>query len=393
MVSALAGAKSVEHVGLPGHPILVVDIGTQWTDICLVDGGRVTSCRSVRLGSDDLTDAYVHDFKVDRDEAERLRQTHGIALNARNAAVESGAEISSVEVWADRIAEEMRRTTLSTGNGSNGSRPHKAVIIGGITELPSLTEGLSRRSGLTVEIGDPWNAMKLSEVCEHILREMPASFAVATGLAMSGLDGKSVANMMPQYVAEEKLRKRKEVAVFSGMSALAAILMIVYLVGGSTVGSKKAELRRLDAQVDTIKRDMRKAGPSIRPSAQVGKTTVTSVESKDYGAIELLRLLSIHLPRSLWLNEFSYEGGKSLVLKGQALSNSAIADAIDILTQLEKFESVTMDYSNLARGEGSQGYDFQITCTLPESKNGSAKSKTGSGKRSGAGLETGIVVQ
>jgi len=392
-VSSLAAAKSVSAAAdgdLGREPVLVIDIGAEWTDLSIVDGGRLVACRSIEVGGSGLTDAFALDFGVGAEEAEHLKSTRGIGLEIASSA-EGASDISAVEKWIESMALEIRRSAISlVADGADPPRrTQRAVLIGGSAGIPGLRETLAGRTGLQVEIGDPWAEMSLSEVAGHTQRELPAAFAVATGLAMAGLDGGDSINLMPHHRAEARARRHREIALVSALGAAALVFLIVLLAGRQGLHAKSAELRDLRSEIKQVQRDIRRtAQPNLRTAATAVKETVAEMERKDASPIELLRNLSISLPRSMWLSELSIESDKSLVLKGGALSNSAVADAVDILTEMGTFRSVDLDYSNLEEGKGSQSYDFQITCALPQKKR--QTSPPGEARES---IRTGIVVR
>jgi len=389
-VSLLAGSKAVAPTG--EEPVLIVDIGSAWTDMCVVGGCAVLASRSVKCGAGDLTDAFAHDFKADPDEAERLKRTRGVNLDVRLAASDAASDESSIEKWVDKMSDEIRRSALSM-NGNGSRRPQRAMLIGGIAGLPGLAESLARRTGMMVDVGNPWDGMRLSQVCSHTLREAPAAFAVATGLAMMGLDGRQSINLTPRRLAEERAVKRREVGAVAVMGALAIALLFSLVAGAHSLKEKSAELTGLKLEVKSLQRRVRLAGPSVRTEAGAVTAMVKCIQSKDTSCLELLRRLSESLPRSVWLSEMSFENGENVVLKGGSLSNSSVADAVDSLVQLETFESVTLDYSNLGRGEAGQTYDFQITCALPPSRNGEPRFTSVRTGKAGARPRMGIIVQ
>ncbi|HUV04715.1 MAG TPA: type IV pilus assembly protein PilM [Armatimonadota bacterium] len=388
-VSSLAGVKSVVSASnLEGEPALVIDIGAEWTDLSVVEEGRAVASRSIELGGGSLRDAFALDFGVDAEEAERLKSTRGIGL-APAAPAEGASDIPAVERWIENMALEIRRSAISLIAGGAERRPQRAVLIGGSASVPGLCETLAGRTGLQVEIGDPWAGMSLSEVTCHTQRELPAAFAVATGLAMAGLDGADLINLMPHRRAGARVRRRNELAAVSALGVIALILLIALLAGRQSLHAKSAELRDQRAQVKEVRREIRTiAQPNLRTAATAVKQTMAEMERKDTSPIELLRSLSTSLPRSVWLSEFCLESNKSLILKGSSLSNSAIADAVDILTEMGASTSVDLDYSKLVEGKGCPTYEFQITCPLPQKKR--SASLPGRARES---ARTGIVVR
>jgi len=384
MVSALA---ALDAVALPeDEPVLLVHVGAEWTDFCIVHGDRLLSYRTARVGSDDLTDAFAQDLGVDCGEAKEIRRTRGLGPLSTLGA----EECSAIEGWAEKLALEIRRSVVAAPSREPDQRPQCGILVGEVADVPGLADDLTRRAGLQLGIGDPWAGMSISAVAEHTLRDDPAAYTVATGLAKAGLAGKPAVNLMPHHRAEERIRRRKELATLSGLGAVAAILLIMLLAGGPTLGERTAELNLLKSEVDAIQREMRRAGPNLQTSAGSVTQTVQAIENEETCPLEILRQMSTVLPRSVWLSEYAFECNKAVVIKGSALSNSSVADAVDVLNQLDLFKDVTLDFSNLAKS--GQGYEFQITCSLPVQKGLAGRSSTGKAGATGS-KQTGIVVQ
>lgn len=383
MVSALAAVHSVP---LPKDgPVLLAHIGAEWSDFSVLENDRLLACRTVRMGSDELTRAFAQDLGVDAEEAEQMRKTRGLAqLSALG-----GSGASAIEGWSERLSLEIRRSVVSMPSREPDQRPQGVVLVGDVADVPGLVEDLSRRTGLDLSIGKPWAGMSISTVADHTLRDDPAVFAVATGLAKAGLAGRPAINLMPHHRSEERIRRRRELARLLSLGGVAAVLLIMLLGGGPGLREQSAELNLLKSEVGVVQREIQRAGPNLRVSAGNVTETVKAVENEQTCPLELLRRMSTVLPRSVWLSEFAFECNKAVVIKGTALSNSAVADAVDMLNQLDLFKDVTLDFSNLAKS--NQAYEFQITCALPVQK--SIVSRSSTGKSRSTGGQTGIVVQ
>lgn len=386
MVSALAALNAID---LPqDEPVLLAQIGSEWADFCAVHDERILSYRTARVGSDELTDAFAQDLGVDADEAREIRQTRGFAqLSALEG---DGSSASAIEGWAEKLALEIRRSVVSSPSREPEQRPNRVILVGEVTDVPGLADDIARRAGLQLEIGDPWAGMSISIVAQHTLHDNPAAFTAATGLARAGLSGKPSVNLMPRHRAEERIRRRKELATLSGLGAVALVLLLMLLAGGPGVGEKSAEFNLLKSEVDVIQREIRQAGPNLQLPAGNVTQTVQAIENEETCPLEILRQMSTVLPRSIWLSEYAFECNKAVVIKGSALSNSAVADAVDVLNQLDLFKDVSLDFSNLAKS--GQGYEFQITCSLPVQKALVGRSSAGKANSTSSG-KTGIVVQ
>jgi cell division ATPase FtsA len=362
-------------------------------DLCIVDCGRVYGAHSVKLGGDNLTEAIMHDRKVSVEEAERIKREQGVDLRVRLVMEGTEANASRVEDWLETAAAEMRRAAVAMTVKSPAQWPTKVVLVGASSGVPELASALGQRVGIPIVQADPWAAMGICEICSMTTADPPSAFAAATGLAKAGLDGLPSINLKPCQAAQGRLVERKERALLVGMGVTAVLFLAVLLARAPAAEESSGQLSALKKQTKQMAAQIRLTGPDRRAEAKAVKTVVAGIEKNGYGCLDLLQQASESLPRSVSLSDLSYQAGDSVVLKGRALSNSAVADAVDALVFLGLFDSVNMDYSNLATDAGNQTYDFQITCALPGSKTKMRKAGIKSAGRQGPESRTGIVVR
>ncbi|MCL6630906.1 MAG: pilus assembly protein PilM, partial [Armatimonadetes bacterium] len=346
-VASLAGVGAVMTSNRQrSGPLLIIDIGADWTDIAVVDDGRLIASRSVELAGKKLTEALARDLDVDLAEAEHLKISRGIGISMVTS--DAGAnQGSSVEEWIEGISLEIRRSVVAVMASGLSEPLQTAILIGGNAQVPMLADTLGSRTGLRVEIGDPWEGMLLSDVASYTQQELSATFAVATGAALMGLDAVDFANLLPRNRVEMRQRKRREAATVLGLVAIIMVLLTMFISGQRSLSARSKQLHRVTSKINQVERELRSLPPNTATAAIAVRETIASIEREHTSPIELLRVLSVNLPRSIWLTEFSFDVQKSVVLKGNALSNSVVADTIDVLNELGIFESVDLDYSNI----------------------------------------------
>jgi Tfp pilus assembly protein PilN len=144
-------------------------------------------------------------------------------------------------------------------------------------------------------------------------------------------------------------------------------LFMFLLSGKSAIRNQTSELAELKSKISHVKTDTNKTRPGLEATTAMMRKIVDDLQARKNSPIGILEQLSEGLPRSCWLSELRFEAGKTIVLRGSALSNSAVADAVQFLSNSPRFQSVSPDYSNLSHNPGSSSYDFQIKSTLPPS--------------------------
>lgn len=367
-LSAMVVCSLAEVYGLRGYLgslercVLLMDIGEEWTDITIVEHGRATSCRSLRIGTETLARALAEDTGVSPEEARRtISQRYMLEDRLLATDQDTGA---AVQQWFDSLCMEVRRSAMASTPGVD--EPLKNVIlVGEGAVVPGLATVISERTNLIVEIADPWSGLSLTTAVTHNKQDAPPAFAAATGLAMAGLGHSGLVNLMPTDRGNRLTKRRKAAALSMSLGIAAVLLLVVLLVGNSSLRVRTAELQDLHRLV----RDARKHPVSIDPNLHTITQTINKIleeaGSDDNSAIQILLQVSQSLPTSCWLSEVQFESGKSVVLRGRALSNSSIADLVYMLSSAPGFTAVSLDYSNLGRSQGRTAYDFQIRCMVP----------------------------
>lgn len=363
MITALAGVRSIRNRVAALGSTIVINISDEWTDITTVRDSKITSCRSIHLGINDLALGLASDLSISLPEAqEMVCDCPSLQSQSSSGYTSVGTQVN---LWVDTIALEVRRSLLSDITKKGQNSLSSAILIGDGASVKWLSLALENVLDISVETGDPWQDMSLSQVVSYNKQDLPASYAVATGLAMAGLEKSDFINLMPQQRAEERSQKRKQITLISTFAMGAVLLFIVFLIGQSGIKAKSAELDDLKTQIKAVKRDSGHIDSGVTSNAASIKKIVSTLQDKKYSPVEILRTFSIDLPKSCWLSEFRFESGKSVILRGSALSDSAVADALYVISNSTIFENVSLDYSNLGKSADKSIYEFQIKCALP----------------------------
>jgi type IV pilus assembly protein PilM len=366
-ISAMTPASLAEAAALQGtlrrrdDSAIIMSIGGEWTDLTTVCEGQVIACRSVRTGLAELIRSVADEMGISQDEARQiLVETRDAGELAKPGPVET---CSAAQKWVQSLAMEIRRSVLSIGS----EHKHAGIVLsaGEGSHVNGLAQALSGAAGIPVEVCNPWAGMSLSAVASHSAGYLPSVFSVATGLALSGFAHGNVINLMPTERDEEESKNRKQVGVVAGLGVAAVVLALVVLYGSSGVGAKASQLKELQMQTAQAREHAGVVQPNLSAAAGSMEKLVKDLKDTQGSPVKLLYQLSVGLPKNCWLTEFRYEAGKSLVVRGNALSDSAVADAVYMLSDGDTFKSVALEYSNEGKNTDSPTYDFQIKCQLP----------------------------
>jgi len=174
---------------LPENGVLVLlNIGALSTTIVVWGRGQQYFSREINIAGHHFTKAVMDKANVDYQEAERLKIEKGVNQFQTKSSGETGESSSfSIEV-ADRsifdeFVEELRRSLRYYAKQTNQSFFQKILLTGGSASLPGLTEFISEKLNVPVEMYNPTLQLG-SETISSI--ENPWKYSVAIGLALRG---------------------------------------------------------------------------------------------------------------------------------------------------------------------------------------------------------------
>jgi len=196
---------------------VVMDIGTDASNLIITDGAKIIWQRPIPLGGNNFTRALTKELKLTFAKAEHLK---------RNAA--KSPEMASIlkaikPVLTDFVGEVQR----SLGYFTNTHRDaHVAYMVGlgSAFKLPGLQKYLGDK--LSLEVRKPTKFARLSGetvAADPLFQENLLTFPVAYGLALQGLGQARLAtNLLPPEITRDRaIRAKKPFAV-----AAAAMLLI-----------------------------------------------------------------------------------------------------------------------------------------------------------------------
>jgi type IV pilus assembly protein PilM len=166
-------------VGNDNGTVMLVDFGAMNTSLTVIDRGYVFMSHSADLSGKEITKMVSRSLNVQPQRAEELKKTSGVS----SVGYEKGLT-QIVSPFIEKLVNGIERM-----NGlfmkKEGRRIEKIVLTGGSSNLPGLSEYLTKSIGVEVVIGNPFNGVKYNPSLEPILRkDLSFSLAVATGLSM-----------------------------------------------------------------------------------------------------------------------------------------------------------------------------------------------------------------
>ncbi|MBN2100336.1 type IV pilus assembly protein PilM [Candidatus Dojkabacteria bacterium] len=175
---AIAAGRSVYRSANVSDAV-ILDLGSQSTDMGIMVGGELLFSQSIAVGSDSLTRAIASEFSFEYNQAEEYKRNYGIDPSQLE-----GKIYQVLKPVVDSVIAEIRRGIEFFKTRTLKSAPDQFLLIGDGSLLPGLVVYLSQELMANVQLADPWNGIKIDKKQEAILSKGRSAYAVAVGLAL-----------------------------------------------------------------------------------------------------------------------------------------------------------------------------------------------------------------
>ncbi len=159
--------------------IAVIDIGYQFTRLCIMDAGRIIYTREETFGFKQLLDAVVQYYKVSFTEAQDLLEQEGMPENY----VED-----VLQPFMDLILLHIKRNLQYFFTTSHYELIDHIYLAGEFIDLDKLASTMQDKVGVSTSVANPLQHIAVaSNVNLQKLRRLAPSFLIALGLALGQL--------------------------------------------------------------------------------------------------------------------------------------------------------------------------------------------------------------
>jgi len=182
--------------------VVLLDIGTQASDLIVADQGRVW-VRTFPLGGHQFTEAIASTFKLEYRKAERLKRETEKHEHKKHIFQ------AMRPVFAD-LAQDVQRSLAYYRQLHPESNLTKVLGMGSTFRLMGLRKFLSQQLQMDVVRLDAFERLKIDGARESDLSAATLNFATAYGLALQGLGMATInANLVPTGVIRQEMWRRK----------------------------------------------------------------------------------------------------------------------------------------------------------------------------------------
>jgi type IV pilus assembly protein PilM len=199
---------------------VVLDIGSEHTDLVIIDGERFW-VRNLRIAGNDVTKALAEKFKVPFAEAEKLKKSASKSDQAKKI-------FTVMEGVLKDMVTEVNRSVGFFKQQAPELDVKRMVLVGDGAKVKNMTKYLTEALGYEVERVQELAEDKFNidpDVDLDLLKNHLLGFAVSLGLALQGVDSaKCSINLAPQDLQlNAQLKKKVPFAAAAAACAWAAL--------------------------------------------------------------------------------------------------------------------------------------------------------------------------
>lgn len=176
---ALALSRSL--IGADKESVMVIDIGSGATNICLIEAGVPVVNRGLDIGGYHITKSISDSLNVSFERAEQFKLDFGIKMQEQ-----PGALPEAIKGSLDPIVNEIQYV-FDLYQSQGRLTVDRVMLVGGSAFLPNLTTYLSQLLKIPVYIGNPWDRVVYPLDLKPVLEGIGPQMAVAVGLAMRNI--------------------------------------------------------------------------------------------------------------------------------------------------------------------------------------------------------------
>ena len=178
---AIENMYSINYEAKPEEMTALVNVGASVMNVNIVKGNTSVFTRDVAVGGHRYAEALQRDLGITAEEAEAAQQ----------GKLKEGLDATTVKGIIDginaEVASEIARTVdYFKSIGADAADVTKIVLCGGCAKVAGLTEQLTERMGVPVEIANPFNQVDITQsgLDQAALAEVAPQVAVGVGLAI-----------------------------------------------------------------------------------------------------------------------------------------------------------------------------------------------------------------
>ncbi len=180
-INSIAQSRSLVSPADAQSCILIADIGVLATDIAIINAQIPRLVRSATVGYKAMLRVATQNLGIDAGQADQFLKKFGMDQTKLE-----GQVYKTLKPIVDHLVEELNKSITFFQEKNENKHIEKIILTGGTVALPGLPLYIANSTGLTVEIGNPWQNISYPAELQSNLAGLSLNYATAIGLAMRG---------------------------------------------------------------------------------------------------------------------------------------------------------------------------------------------------------------
>ncbi len=177
---SVATARILSYKKNYQKPLLILDFGSQGTDMSVIKGSSLIFAQSLGTGSDALTKAIANDYGIPEQQAEQYKRAYGLLEDQGE-----GKIANTLKPVMEIIINEINKTVNYFKAHLQESTPQGIFIVGDGAKLLGLEEYMTQRIGIPTKVANPLEQIQVPKSLQNDVDQLATvGFTVAVGLAM-----------------------------------------------------------------------------------------------------------------------------------------------------------------------------------------------------------------
>lgn len=164
--------------GIGSPPKLILDIGSNSSDLVVVMSGAPHLTRSIPIGWRTLVGSAMQALNVDAMQAQQYVLKFGVSRDKLE-----GQIFNAIIPTVNNLMAEIERSIMFFGSRYPAAKLERIIVTGRASSLPEFPLYIANQFSINVEIGNAWLNVDLPPNRQDELMSTSNSFAVAAGLA------------------------------------------------------------------------------------------------------------------------------------------------------------------------------------------------------------------
>lgn len=344
----------------PTARTVIVDIGAERSDFCLMRGDTLEFSRGFSVSGNQLTRTLMTEMQRDAETAEQEKQN----ILAHQA---------PTRTWTRRFVGELERSITAAEREINGNDGEPEAITeiwlcGGGARVPELAETCQEQLQIPTQLWNPLHTdvLDTSNAPTQVLETSGDALAVPLGVGIHLLNVEEPVSLLPTEVGVKRVESTRKHQQLIAAGIAGFVLLVLVLSGITWSRSQKSKVDLLDNQIATF------GNLQVEADKQLALELILADKlTHRISPMDILHALSTLFKDRTKVAWKTFEVNNLDDLQKTRITFSLQANSYDAINSMERVLNGTNFFSNIEMGEvtttGDERrptYQVKVNCRL-----------------------------